>query len=103
MRGRKVWQFRTLLVFSKIVAIANMEEKFWHGETTIVLVLFHAPAHYRLNLRMAYMISTIAEVHSQGFAERMGATTIANQAAIKCQASGLPITADNDIVFVGDL
>lgn len=33
---------------------------------------------------------------------RISAATIANQAIIKCSLSGIPLTADNAILFVGD-
>jgi hypothetical protein len=34
--------------------------------------------------------------------DRIAATAIANQAILKCSFSGMPITVDNVILFVGD-
>lgn len=38
----------------------------------------------------------------QEFMERISATTIANQAILKCSLAGMPLTADNVILFIGD-
>jgi hypothetical protein len=38
----------------------------------------------------------------QGFMEKFFATAVANQAILKCNSRGLPLTEDNVIFFVGD-
>lgn len=42
------------------------------------------------------------EIQLQFFIEKISATAIANQAILKCQLCGLPLSVDNVILFVGD-
>lgn len=44
----------------------------------------------------------LSELELQDFIERISATTIANQAILKCSLAGMPLTVDNVINFVGD-
>jgi hypothetical protein len=41
-------------------------------------------------------------MYGAGFLERISATTIVNQAVIKCSIAGVPVTQENVILFVGD-
>ena len=42
------------------------------------------------------------DLEFQEFFEGIAASTIANQALLKCSLSGIPLTSDNVILFVGD-
>lgn len=44
----------------------------------------------------------LSEVEFRNFIETISATAIANQAVLKCWTTGLPMTVDNVILFVGD-
>lgn len=48
------------------------------------------------------MLTGMTELERNAFLERISATAIANQAFLKCSISGLPITAENVTLFVGD-
>ena len=48
------------------------------------------------------MMMGMNDADLQAFLERISATAIANQAILKCQLSGFPMTTDNVILFVGD-
>ncbi|MBB6509156.1 hypothetical protein [Rhizobium soli] len=48
------------------------------------------------------MLTGMTEDQRNEFLERITATTIANQAILKCSISGFPLTADNVVAFVGD-
>lgn len=44
----------------------------------------------------------LSDFEFQDFFENIAASTIANQALLKCSLSGVPVTSDNVILFVGD-
>lgn len=44
----------------------------------------------------------MSESQLQAFLERISATTIANQAILKCKSLDVPLTVENAIFFVGD-
>lgn len=48
------------------------------------------------------MIMGMTDEQAQAFLEKISATTIANQAVLKCMILGLPIDVDNVILCVGD-
>jgi len=48
------------------------------------------------------MIMGMTDAQATAFIERIGATTIVNQAVIKCQLRRQPVTTDNVILFIGD-
>jgi hypothetical protein len=48
------------------------------------------------------MLTGMTDLERNAFLERISATAIANQAFLKCSISGMPITADNVTLFVGD-
>jgi len=48
------------------------------------------------------MILGMTESELQEFIERISATTIANQAILKCYLHQVPLTTDNVLRFVGD-
>ena len=48
------------------------------------------------------MLFGLKNAELEEFAGRIAATAIVNQAAIKCLAAGLPLTAENIVLLVGD-
>lgn len=48
------------------------------------------------------MLFGLDNAELEEFAGRIAATTIVNQAAVKCFAKGLPLTEENLVLLIGD-